>query len=157
MPSARLKKSVLSLTRVVSSPQTVLVGWGRCRKTHLVPAEQIRELLLNWGRSDLNAREEMIPPVYGELRRTPRRYFWQERSDRALQSEPPVPSVCLRLPKLAARKPKLSRLLAPHFIGGLSIDETRIFLGISPATAQREWLTARPCHSREMKQRETRR
>ena len=121
-----------------------------------MPAEQIRELLLNWGRSDLNAREEMIPPVYGELCRTPRRYFWQERSNRALQSEPLVANVCLYLPKLAAHNPKLSRLLAPHFIGRPSIDETKIFLGTSPATAKREWLTARPCHSREMKQKETR-
>ena len=35
-------------------------------------AERVSELLLNWGHGDQNAREELIPLVYGELRRIAR-------------------------------------------------------------------------------------
>jgi hypothetical protein len=49
-------------------------------------AERVNELLLNWGHGDPNAREELIPLVYAELRRIARRYLWQERPDHTLQS-----------------------------------------------------------------------
>ena len=34
-------------------------------------AERVNELLHNWGHGDQSAREELIPLVYAELRRSP--------------------------------------------------------------------------------------
>ncbi|HEV7968948.1 MAG TPA: sigma-70 family RNA polymerase sigma factor [Candidatus Acidoferrales bacterium] len=60
-------------------------------------AERVNELLLNWGQGDQNAREELIPLVYAELRRIARRYLWQERPDHTLQSGALVHEAYLRL------------------------------------------------------------
>jgi len=186
------------------------------------PAEQVSKLLLDWGRGDPNAREEMIPLVYGELRRIARRYLWQERPDHTLQSGALVHEAYLRLvrekspqwknrahffgvaaqlmrhilvdyargrlaakrgagaprlaldPKIALPQrreidvvalddaltrlaildPQQSRLVELRFFGGLSIEETAVVLGISPATVKREWSTARAWLQREMRQKE---
>ena len=61
-------------------------------------AERVSELLLNWGHGDQNAREELIPLVYAELRRIARRYLWQERPDHTLQSGALVHEAYLRMP-----------------------------------------------------------
>jgi RNA polymerase sigma factor (TIGR02999 family) len=186
---------------------------------HPASATRVSQLLLNWGRGDQNAREELIPLVYGELRRIARRYLWQERPDHTLQSgalvheaylrllhgEPPQwqnrahffgvaaqlmrhilvdhargrlaakrgagaprlaldPQIALpqkrevdlvalddALTRLATLDPQQSRLIELRFFGGLSIDETAVVLGISPATVKREWATARAWLQREMK------
>src|SRR3984893_3249900 len=60
-------------------------------------AERVNEWLLNWGHGDPNARDELIPLVYAELRRIARRYLWQERPDHTLQSEALVHDAYLRL------------------------------------------------------------
>jgi len=43
-----------------------------------------------------------------------------------------------------------------RFFGGLSIEETSVVLGVSPATVKREWATARAWLQREMRNKETR-
>jgi RNA polymerase sigma factor (TIGR02999 family) len=55
------------------------------------------------------------------------------------------------LAKLAALDPQQSRLIELRFFGGLSIEETAVVLGVSPATVKREWATARAWLRREMK------
>jgi RNA polymerase sigma factor (sigma-70 family) len=55
------------------------------------------------------------------------------------------------LEKLAALDPQQSRLIELRFFGGLSIEETAVVMGISPATVKREWATARAWLRREMK------
>jgi len=55
------------------------------------------------------------------------------------------------LNQLAALDPQQSRVVELRFFGGLSIEETSIVLGISPATVKREWATARAWLRREMK------
>jgi RNA polymerase sigma factor (TIGR02999 family) len=189
-----------------------------------VPAEQVSELLLNWGRGDANAREELIPLVYAELRRIARRYLCREHRDHTLQSgalvheaylrllrdKPPAwkdkahffgvaaqlmrhilvdyargrlaakrggraPRLSLDQPialpqkreievvalddaltRLATMDPLQSRLVELRYFGGLSIDETAVVLGISPATVKREWSTARAWLQREMLPKEAR-
>lgn len=49
-------------------------------------AQRVSELLLNWGRPDQNAREELISLVYGELRHIARRYVWRQQRNHALQN-----------------------------------------------------------------------
>jgi len=185
---------------------------------------RVSKLLINWGQGDLDAREALIPLVYGELRRVARRYLGRERPDHTLQSaalvheaylrlvhkEPPqwqnrahffgvaaqlmrhllvdharnrraakrgagAPRLSLdaqmvlpqkrevdlvalddALNKLAGLDAQQSRLIELRFFGGLSIEETAVVLGISPATVKREWATARAWLQREMKNQDAR-
>ena len=58
------------------------------------------------------------------------------------------------LNRLATLDPQQSRLIELRFFGGLTIEETAVVLGISPATVKREWTTARAWLQRAMKQQE---
>jgi RNA polymerase sigma factor (TIGR02999 family) len=59
------------------------------------------------------------------------------------------------LNQLAALDSQQSRLVELRFFGGLSIEETSVVLGVSPATVKREWATARAWLQREMRNKET--
>ena len=52
---------------------------------------------------------------------------------------------------LAHLDPQASRMVELRFFGGLSIEETAVVLGVSPATVKREWATARAWLQREMR------
>ena len=54
------------------------------------------------------------------------------------------------LRRLAAIKPRHSRVVELRFFGGLSIEETAAALGISHATVEREWSFARTWLRREL-------
>jgi RNA polymerase sigma factor (TIGR02999 family) len=51
---------------------------------------------------------------------------------------------------LARLDPQQSRIVELRFFGGLSIEETGVVLGLSPATVKRHWATARVWLHREM-------
>ncbi len=55
------------------------------------------------------------------------------------------------LNQLAALDPPQGRLVELRFLGGLSIEEASIVLGISPATLKRDWAIAGAWLQREMK------
>src|ERR1700693_5847606 len=55
------------------------------------------------------------------------------------------------LTRLATLDPQQSRLIELRFLGGMSIEETSVVLGVSPATVKREWATARAWLQRDMK------
>ena len=59
------------------------------------------------------------------------------------------------LNELAALDLQQSRVVELRFFGGLSIEETSVVLGVSPATVKREWATARAWLRREIKNKET--
>jgi RNA polymerase sigma factor (TIGR02999 family) len=54
------------------------------------------------------------------------------------------------LNQLAVLDPQQGRVVELRFFGGLSIEETAVVLGISPATVKREWATARAWLQREI-------
>jgi RNA polymerase sigma factor (TIGR02999 family) len=54
------------------------------------------------------------------------------------------------LNKLAELDAPQSRLIELRYFGGLSIEETAVVMGISPATVKREWVTARAWLKREI-------
>lgn len=54
------------------------------------------------------------------------------------------------LAKLGSLDPQQGRIIELRFFGGLSIEETAVVVGISPATIKREWATARAWLQREM-------
>jgi RNA polymerase sigma factor (TIGR02999 family) len=58
------------------------------------------------------------------------------------------------LSKLTALDSQQGRLIELRFFGGLSIEETAVVLGVSPATVKREWVTARAWLRRELKRNE---
>jgi RNA polymerase sigma factor (TIGR02999 family) len=70
-----------------------------------------------------------------------------------LPQKPAVDIVVLddALNRLASLDSQQSRIVELRFFGGLSIEETSMVLGISPATVKREWATARAWLLREMK------
>lgn len=70
----------------------------------------------------------------------------------AIAQKPEVDVVELddALNQLAQLDPEQSRLVELRFFGGLSIEETAVVMGISPATVKREWATARVWLQREM-------
>jgi RNA polymerase sigma factor (TIGR02999 family) len=76
----------------------------------------------------------------------------------ALPQEREVDLVALddALKHLATLDSQQSRLVELRFFGGLSIQETSVVLGISPATVKREWASARAWLHQEMKNRDTR-
>jgi RNA polymerase sigma factor (TIGR02999 family) len=55
------------------------------------------------------------------------------------------------LTRLADRDPDLARIVEVRFFGGLSIEETAVALGTSPATVKRRWTLARAWLARELK------
>jgi RNA polymerase sigma factor (TIGR02999 family) len=75
----------------------------------------------------------------------------------ALPQERDVDLVTLddALNRLGALDAQQSRVVELRFFGGLSIEETSVVLGVSPATVKREWATARAWLRREMKNKET--
>jgi hypothetical protein len=60
-------------------------------------AKDITHLLSEWRRGDENARDELAPLVYEELRRIAHRHMRGERPDRTLQSSALVNEAWLRL------------------------------------------------------------
>jgi RNA polymerase sigma factor (TIGR02999 family) len=57
----------------------------------------VSQLLRAWGRGDLQARDELVPVVYRELRRRAGAYLRRERSDHTLQPTALVHEAYLRL------------------------------------------------------------
>ena len=57
----------------------------------------VTDLLRAWGRGDLEARELLVPVVYGELRRRAAAYLRPERVDHTLQPTALVHEAYLRL------------------------------------------------------------
>jgi RNA polymerase sigma factor (TIGR02999 family) len=58
---------------------------------------QINKLLASWGHGDPEARDELIPLIYKELRRIARRHLCHERPDHTLESAALVNEAYLRL------------------------------------------------------------
>lgn len=60
------------------------------------------------------------------------------------------------LDRLAKLDPQQSRIVELRYFGGLTIEDTSEFLGVSPATVKRSWASARAWLHREMSRGEAR-
>lgn len=76
-------------------------------------APRVTELLVHWRQGDQDAREKLIPLIYGELRRVARNYLRHERPDHTLQSGALVHEAYLRL--LGEESPQWKN--RAHFFG----------------------------------------
>ena len=63
----------------------------------MIPPASITELLIKWRRGDQAALDELLPQVYGELRRLAGHYLRRERPDHTLQPTALVHEAYLRL------------------------------------------------------------
>jgi RNA polymerase sigma-70 factor, ECF subfamily len=61
------------------------------------PSAAMTRLLLDWGRGDTQARDALLPEVYGELRRVAASYLSRERRGHTLQPTALVHEAYLRL------------------------------------------------------------
>jgi RNA polymerase sigma factor (TIGR02999 family) len=61
------------------------------------PAPEVTQLLVNWSRGDKAALEQLMPLVYGELRRLASAYLRRERPNHTLQSTALVHEAFMRL------------------------------------------------------------
>jgi RNA polymerase sigma factor (TIGR02999 family) len=68
-----------------------------CRRDVDSRASPVSRLLQAWGRGDLEARDELMPLVYRELRRRAGAYLRRERADHTLQPTALVHEAYLRL------------------------------------------------------------
>jgi RNA polymerase sigma factor (TIGR02999 family) len=62
-----------------------------------VPGGSVSQLLRAWGRGDAQAREDLVPLVYQELRRRASAYLRRERQDHTLQPTALVHEAYIRL------------------------------------------------------------
>jgi hypothetical protein len=59
--------------------------------------EAVSDLLRSWGRGNLQARDDLLPLVYRELKRRAAAYLQRERRDHTLQPTALVHEAYLRL------------------------------------------------------------
>ncbi len=106
-----------------------------------VAAQLMRHILVDHARNRLAAKRGAGAP---RLTLDPKIALPQDRE---------VDLVALddALKRLASLDSQQSRMIELRFFGGLSIQDTSVVLGISPATVKREWITARAWLQREMK------
>ena len=109
-----------------------------------VAAQMMRHILVDHARGHLAAKRGAGAPRISV------------GSHIALRQRPEIDLIALdtALNKLAGLDPQQSRLIELRFFGGLSIEETAVVAGISPATVKREWATARAWLQRELKRAE---
>ena len=60
-------------------------------------AREVTQLLVDWGKGDAQALDQLMPLVYNELHRLARRYMRHERPDHTLQATSLVNEAYLRL------------------------------------------------------------
>jgi RNA polymerase sigma factor (TIGR02999 family) len=106
-----------------------------------VAAQMMRHILVDHARNRLAAKRGAGAP---RLSLDP---------DVGVTKKPEVDLVALddALNRLTSLDPQQSRVIELRFFGGLSIEETAVVMGISPATVKREWATARAWLQRELK------
>jgi RNA polymerase sigma factor (TIGR02999 family) len=108
-----------------------------------VAAQAMRQILVDYARSRLAAKRGAGAP----------RFTLDTKIALAQQKQKEeVDLLALddALNALAALDSRQSRIIELRFFGGLSIQDTAVVLGISPATVKREWASAQMWLRREM-------
>ena len=149
-----------------------------------MPPDQqlVTQLLQQWGSGNKAALDELMPVVYGQLRKLASRCLRAERPDHTLRATALVNEAYMRLvdadvawqdrvhffavsarllrrilvdhalQRLAVHDQRKSELIELLFFGGLTYDETAAALKISPATVHRELKMAKAWLHRELTQ-----
>ena len=98
-----------------------------------VASQLMRRILIDHARGQLRAKRgagKALLPLSEELAFSPEHSADLVKLDEALQ-------------RLATIDPRQGRIVELRFFGGLSVDETSEFLGVSPKTVKRDWAVAK--------------
>jgi len=109
------------------------VDWQNRSHFFGIAAQLMRRILIDHARGHLRAKRggaQEILPLDGAIVFSPEHSAELVKLDHALE----------RLSKLDARQ---SRIVELRFFGGLTVEETAEFLGISPKTVKRDWSVAK--------------
>ena len=134
----------LQTSALVNEAYLRLINWKTARfesRAHFfgVSAQLMRRILVDFARRRPRVQGESVRHVSLEEALT-------------VSAEPDADLVALdeALGELSKLDPRKARIVELRFFGGLSVDETADFLGISPATALREWNKAKAWLYREL-------
>jgi RNA polymerase sigma-70 factor, ECF subfamily len=98
-----------------------------------VASQLMRRILIDHARGQLRAKRgagKALVPISEELAFSPEQSEDLLRLDDALK-------------RLSTIDPRQGRIVELRFFGGLSVDETSEFLGVSPKTVKRDWAVAK--------------
>ena len=108
------------------------VHFGRRSDFFAVSAQLMRQILVDYARGHRAAKRD------GRLK-----LVLDEATALPLAREINLVALDDALQELSRLDPQQGRIVELRFFGGLSIEETSEFLGVSPATVKRDWTTAR--------------
>ena len=132
-PSHTLQTTALVHEAYLKLVQQKDVNWQGRAHFIGVAAQLMRRILIDHAKGRLREKrggEQVAVPLNEALTFSPERSEEILKLDEALE----------RLSKLDARQ---SRIVELRFFGGLTIEETAEFLGISPKTVKRDWTVAK--------------
>jgi RNA polymerase sigma-70 factor (ECF subfamily) len=107
-----------------------------------IAAQLMRRILIDHARGHLREKRggaQEVLPLDEALVFSPRQSAELVRLDEALE-------------RLAKLDPRQSKIVELRFFGGLSVEETAGFLGISPKTVKRDWSMAKAWLRSELRQ-----
>jgi RNA polymerase sigma factor (TIGR02999 family) len=134
----------LQTSALVNEAYLRLINWKTARfesRSHFfgVSAQLMRRILVDFARQR--------PRVQG---RSVRHVSLDEALSVAAESNTDLVALDEALVQLAELDQRKARIIELRFFGGMSVEETADFLGISPATALREWRKAKAWLYREL-------
>lgn len=139
----------LQTSALINEAYARLIGWKGARfenRAHFfgVSAQLMRRILVDFARSRPRAREGTA------------RMVALDEALLVVSGERDTDLVALdeALAELAKLDERKSRIVELRFFGGLSVEETAEFLGVSPVTVMREWARAKAWLYRELCARE---
>lgn len=106
-----------------------------------VASQLMRRILIDHARGQLRAKRgagKALLPLSEDFAFSPEHSEDLMRLDEALQ-------------RLSTIDPRQGRIVELRFFGGLSVDETSEFLGVSPKTVKRDWAVAKAWLHGEMR------
>ena len=134
----------LQTSALVNEAYVRLINWKTARfenRAHFygVSAQLMRRILVDFARRR--------PRVEGD---SVRHVSLEEALSVTVEPDADLVALDEALDELAQLDPRKARIVELRFFGGMSVQETAEFLGISPATALREWNKAKAWLYREL-------
>lgn len=134
----------LQTSALVNEAYVRLINWKTARfesRAHFygVSAQLMRRILVDFARGR--------PRVQGE---SVRHVSLEEALTVAAEQDTDLVALDEALVQLAELDPRKARIVELRFFGGMTVEETASFLGVSPATTVREWNKAKAWLYREL-------
>jgi len=134
----------LQTTALVNEAYVRLINWKTARfesRAHFfgVSAQLMRRILVDFARGR--------PRVQGD---SVRHVSLEQALTVSAGTDADLVALDEALVELAEHDPRKAQIVELRFFGGLTVEETAEFLGISPATALREWNKAKAWLYREL-------